>query len=122
MSDSLIEVGLAVIESAVILTLVFKLNTSLALVLLITTALSIRSQFLFDLKELYRNHNEAKAELNKELVQTISGITVVKCSVNLATQVQKYTRALDHFIETKVKREVANVTRGVLSRVFVFGK
>ncbi|MBS3949850.1 MAG: ABC transporter ATP-binding protein [Peptococcaceae bacterium] len=118
MSDSLIEVGLAVIESAVILTLVFKLNTSLALVLLITTALSIRSQFLFDLKELYRNHNEAKAELNKELVQTISGITVVKCSVNLATQVQKYTRALDHFIETKVKREVANVTRGVLSRVF----
>ena len=118
MYDFVLNVALAAIELLAIFAILLSLNRPLAFLSLLLVILSIRSQFLFPLNDLYRHHNEARAGLSSELHQTITGVSLVKSSSYLEAQLSRYSEAVVRFVRTRIARERANNKRSALSKIF----
>lgn len=115
MLDAVFGALLSLVESAIVLLMILKMSFLLSGVTLLMLALTILSQFMFPLKKIYKEHNEAKAGLTRELHEAISGISLIKCSVMASHALDRFSSKLDAFMQKRYKREWANTTRGSMS-------
>lgn len=117
MYDFVLNTIIAVIESAVILVLIFRLSALLSTVTLLMLSLTFVVQYMFPLRKLYKDHSEAKATLTRELHETIAGIPLIKATMAYLHQCSRYARQLEHYVLKRKKRDQANIIRGNLTRV-----
>lgn len=117
MYDFVLNTGIAVIESALILSLVFRLSELLSAVTLVMLLLTFVVQYMFPLNKLYKDHSEARAALSRELHETISGIPLIKATMAYPHQHSRYATQLGQYVLKRKKRDQVNIIRGNLTRV-----
>lgn len=112
MLNNIINGMLAIIEIILILIIMVKISIILTVISILIMGMDIFINFSFSLKQLYKNFNEAKANLNKELQDTLSGIKLVKTSNAIQYEEKRYKNILNNYYTKKNIRDNINIIRG----------
>ncbi len=110
---------LAALEITIILFLMFNISIFLSFVTIFIKGFDLFINFYFPLKLLYKNHNEAKANLEKELQDILYGIKLIKLSNTKEYETIRYDQVLAAYYQARKKRDTANYIRNILSRMAV---
>ncbi len=102
---------LAFLEFAAILTIMFKSSISLTLIALAIIIGDFSITFAFPLKRLYKDHNKAKAHINKELQDSISGIKLIKANYSINYELDRFKIVLHNYFNKRLKRDRIDIIR-----------
>lgn len=119
MLNNVISSVLAGLEITIIMLLMFHISFFLSVMAILIKGFELFINFYFPLKLLYKNHNEAKANVEKELQDILYGIKLIKISNNKEYETIRYGEVLKLYYQAKKTRDTANYIRGILSRMAV---
>lgn len=117
MPHHLVEGLLAIAESFVILSCMFYLNVWLGIGTVLLKCLDLFSNFYFPLKELYKEHNEARAIASSELQDVLKNILLIKAAGKEKEECQRFQECLKQYYGTWNKRDEINYIRSLLTRM-----
>lgn len=117
MPHHLVEGLLAIAESFVILSCMFYLNVWLAIGAVLLKCLDLFSNFYFPLKQLYKEHNEARAIASSELQDVLKNILIIKAAGKEKEERQRFQECLKQYYGTWNKRDEINYIRSLLTRM-----
>lgn len=117
MPHHLVEGLLAIAESFVILCCMFYLNVWLGIGAVLLKCLDLFSNFYFPLKQLYKEHNEARAVTASELQDVLKNILMIKAAGKEKEESQRFTECLKQYYATWNKRDKINYIRSLLTRM-----
>lgn len=111
---------LGLVQSCVILAFLFQIHGWLGLMAAFLKTLDLVGNYWFPLTTLYKNHNEAAAQMEKDLQDVIGGISLIKCGGTEAREARRYqSGALRLFYGTWQKRDAANILRRLTTGVSI---
>ena len=116
MFHNLISSVLALVQIIIILFFMFKISPLLFLVTIILKMSELILNTIFPLKKLYKNHNEALAEIDSKVQDTFSCIKLVKASSKIDYETKRYQDNLVKYFARRLSRDKINVIREVGSR------
>lgn len=117
MPHHLVEGLLAIAESFVILSCMFYLNVWLGIGAVLLKCLDLFSNFYFPLKQLYKEHNEARAIASSELQDVLKNILIIKAAGKEKEESQRFQKCLKQYYGTWNKRDEINYIRSLLTRM-----
>ena len=117
MPHHLVEGLLAIAESFVILSCMFYLNVWLGIGAVLLKCLDLFSNFYFPLKQLYKEHNEARAIASSELQDVLKNILIIKAAGKEKEESQRFQECLKQYYGTWNKRDEINYIRSLLTRM-----
>lgn len=117
MPHHLVEGLLAIAESFVILFCMFYLNVWLGIGAVLLKCLDLFSNFYFPLKQLYKEHNEARAIASSELQDVLKNILIIKAAGKEKEESQRFQKCLKQYYGTWNKRDEINYIRSLLTRM-----
>lgn len=117
MPHHLVEGLLAIAESFVILSCMFYLNVWLGIGAVLLKCLDLFSNFYFPLKQLYKEHNEARAIASSELQDVLKNILIIKAAGKEKEERQRFQECLKQYYGTWNKRDEINYIRSLLTRM-----
>lgn len=117
MPHHLVEGLLAIAESFVILSCMFYLNVWLGIGAVLLKCLDLFSNFYFPLKQLYKEHNEARAIASSELQDVLKNILIIKAAGKGKEESQRFQECLKRYYGTWKKRDEINYIRSLLTRM-----
>lgn len=117
MPHHLVEGLLAIAESFVILSYMFYLNVWLGIGAVLLKCLDLFSNFYFPLKQLYKEHNEARAIASSELQDVLKNILMIKAAGKEKEESQRFQECLKQYYGTWNKRDEINYIRSLLTRM-----
>lgn len=117
MPHHLVEGLLAIAESFVILSCMFYLNVWLGIGAVLLKCLDLFSNFYFPLKQLYKEHNEARAIASSELQDVLKNILIIKAAGKEKEESQRFQVCLKQYYGTWNKRDEINYIRSLLTRM-----
>lgn len=117
MPHHLVEGLLAIAESFVILSCMFYLNVWLGIGAVLLKCLDLFSNFYFPLKQLYKEHNEARAIASSELQDVLKNILIIKAAGKEKEESQRFQEYLKQYYGTWNKRDEINYIRSLLTRM-----
>ena len=117
MPHHLVEGLLAIAESFVILSCMFYLNVWLGIGAVLLKCLDLFSNFYFPLKQLYKQHNEARAIASSELQDVLKNILIIKATGKEKEECQRFQECLKQYYGTWNKRDEINYIRSLLTRM-----
>lgn len=117
MPHHLVEGLLAIAESFVILSCMFYLNVWLGIGAILLKCLDLFSNFYFPLKQLYKEHNEARAIASSELQDVLKNILMIKAAGKEKEESQRFQECLKQYYGTWNKRDKINYIRSLLTRM-----
>ena len=117
MPHHLVEGLLAIAESFVILSCMFYLNVWLGIGAVLLKCLDLFSNFYFSLKQLYKEHNEARAIASSELQDVLKNILIIKAAGKEKEESQRFQECLKQYYGTWNKRDEINYIRSLLTRM-----
>lgn len=117
MPHHLVEGLLAIAESFVILSCMFYLNVWLGIGAVLLKCLDLFSNFYFPLKQLYKEHNEARAIASSELQDVLKNILIIKAAGKEKEESQRFQECLKQYYGTWNKRDKINYIRSLLTRM-----
>ena len=104
---------LAIIEILIICAIMLYINPILAGVSILLKGFELYMNFHFPLKKLYKNHNEAKAMLGRELQDALSNIRLIKLANKFNDEVTRHSLSTTTYYDTRWKRDRANYLRRI---------
>lgn len=113
MLNRIISGTLAIIEILIICAIMLYINPILAGVSILLKGFELYMNFHFPLKKLYKNHNEAKAMLGRELQDVLSNIRLVKLANKFDDEATRYSQSTSNYYNTRWKRDRANYLRRI---------
>lgn len=117
MPHYLVEGLLAIAESFIILSCMFYLNVWLGIGAVLLKCLDLLSNFYFPLKQLYKEHNEARAIASSELQDVLKNILMIKAAGKEKEESQRFQKCLKQYYGTWNKRDEINYIRSLLTRM-----
>ena len=117
MPHHLVEGLLAIAESFVILSCMFYLNVWLGIGAILLKCLDLFSNFYFPLKQLYKEHNEARAIASSELQDVLKNILIIKAAGKEKEESQRFQKCLKQYYGTWNQRDEINYIRSLLTRM-----
>lgn len=117
MPHYLVEGLLAIAESFIILSCMFYLNVWLGIGAVLLKCLDLFSNFYFPLKQLYKEHNEARAIASSELQDVLKNILIIKAAGKEKEESQRFQKCLKQYYGTWNKRDEINYIRSLLTRM-----
>ena len=117
MPHHLVEGLLAIAESFVILSCMFYLNVWLGIGAVLLKCLDLFSNFYFPLKQLYKEHNEARAIASSELQDVLKNILIIKAAGKEKEESKRFQECLKQYYGTWNKRDEINYIRSLLTRM-----
>lgn len=116
MLNHLVDGFLGLVQAFVILAFLIQIHMVLGIMAAFLKAVDIIGNYWFPLTRLYKEHNEAASQLEKELQEDIRGIGLIKCGTAEDREARRYRKeALQPFYETWKKRDAANILRRLVT-------
>lgn len=118
-ANNLITALLAMMQILTIIMFMGEINIALMIIVIFIKALELYVNVRFPLKEIYKAHNEALAQLDKSTQNTFSNIKLIKIANSMSKETWRYQTALDKYFAKRARRDNVNVIRETASRFLV---
>lgn len=119
LATNLITALLAMMQILTIIMFMGKINIALMIMVIVIKAIELYANVRFPLKEIYKAHNEALAQLDKSTQNTFSNIKLIKIANGMSKETRRYQTALDMYFAKRARRDNVNVIRETASRFLV---
>ncbi|QOR36868.1 ABC transporter ATP-binding protein [Clostridium sp. 'deep sea'] len=114
--DFLITVAASLIESILIFVFIFNIDWRLTFVTAILLISTFYVQFVFPLKKLYQEHNEARAIVSSFIQGQIDKINLIKANHRYKYHEKEYESIIDTYLSARRLRDKANIMRSNVSK------
>lgn len=111
--SSLLAGLLAAVQILVMIALMMKMNIVLTCIVILLECVILYIQFAFPLKKLYREYNEASAEMDKKVQDTFDCIKLIKAA-NSNFKEEKYYQ---NILKNIWKKDVAGIISTLSERL-----
>lgn len=102
---------ISLLQVIIIFTLMLNVNVMLTLIVFIMTIVYTVCQFIFPLTRLYKEHNESKSTVSKELGDSLDGINVIKSFSAEVYESNRFDNILKNYDFNRINRDEANIKR-----------
>lgn len=106
---------LAVLQISVMIVLMMKINIFLTCIVILLECVILYIQFAFPLKKLYREYNEASAEMDKKVQDTFDCIKLIKAANSNFKEEKYYQNILEKYTEKRYSRDYFNIIRTIVT-------
>lgn len=106
---------LAVLQISVMIVLMMKINIFLTCIVILLECVILYIQFAFPLKKLYREYNEASAEMDKKVQDTFDCIKLIKSANSNFKEEKYYQNILEKYTEKRYSRDYFNIIRTIVT-------
>ena len=104
------------LESVVILWLMSRISVSLTAIAVLLKLLELYINLVFPLKKLYKEHNEALAVLDKEMLNALTCVKLIKAANKAQDETQRYRQEIRRYLQARWARDTVNIVIEVISR------
>lgn len=115
MLSNLITGFLSILQILIIIILMIKINMILTFIVILLECIILYIQFAFPLKKIYREHNEALANMDKKVQDIFNCIKMVKSANNNKKEEQYYQNILKRYLEKRYKKDNFNIIRMIVT-------
>lgn len=113
--SSLLAGLLAAVQILVMIALMIKINIFLTCIVILLECVILYIQFAFPLKKLYREYNEASAEMDKKVQDTFDCIKLIKAANSNFKEEKYYQNILEKYTKKRYSRDYFNIIRTIVT-------
>lgn len=106
---------LAILQILIIIILMIRINLDLTLLVIILELIILYVQFAFPLKKLYKEHNEALANMDRKVQNIFDCIKLIKTANSNYKEETYYNDILNCYLRKRYKRDIVNVIRTIVT-------